>query len=241
MYHEVVPDGTETLPPYSVTQSQLRDVLKDFAARGYTSGSLDDVVGGQQQVNSNSRKRLVLTFDDGTSDFVEYALPVLQELGFSATLFIVAGLVGKRRVWTALDGQPALTPVPLLGTTDIRDLRHMGFTIGSHTVSHPWLPALNYEDVSREVRLSRVMLSDLLGEPVRWFAYPYVAADLKTRSLVQEAGYDGACGGPNRAHEHYYLNRIDASMFSLPELRMRCNGFYHLTRQALRQAQGKAG
>src|SRR6478672_9703252 len=78
MLHEVFPDNAASLPPYSITQSGLRAVLQDFTARGYSSGTLEDVVDG----SAHRGKKVVLTFDDGTSDFTEYALPVLREFNF---------------------------------------------------------------------------------------------------------------------------------------------------------------
>lgn len=242
MFHEVLPDGGGTLPPYAVTQSQLRNILTDFIERGYTSGNLEDALYGRLE-RPGSKKRLVLTFDDGTRDFIEYALPVLQELRFSATLFVVtgiAGMSGGRRAWTALEYQSELSQVPLLNMSELRDLHRMGFTIGSHTVSHPWLPSLGAREVEREVTMSRQVLSHLLGDPVRWFAYPYVAADQQAVELVRRAGYAGACGGSNRQHERYYLNRMDASALTITELRRRCNGLYYLTRQALRRVPSAA-
>src|SRR4051812_43015962 len=92
MLHEVVPDGTDPVPLYGITQAGLRAILEDFSARGYSSGTLDDVVRGLSPRASGAStkkhrgKRLVLTFDDGTGDFLKYALPVLQEFKFSATL-----------------------------------------------------------------------------------------------------------------------------------------------------------
>ena len=242
MFHEVVPDKSATLPPYAVTQSQLRNIVSDFIERGYTSGTLEDIVYGRSE-RPGSKKRLVLTFDDGTRDFIEYALPVLQELKFSATLFVVTGITGMlggSRAWGALESQLDLAQVPLLSASEIRHLHALGFTIGSHTVSHPWLPSLCAKEVEREVTLSRRALSDLLREPVRWFAYPYVAADQQAVALVRKAGYAGACGGSNRQHERYYLNRLDASAFTMPDLRRRCNGLYYLTRQVLRRVPSAA-
>jgi peptidoglycan/xylan/chitin deacetylase (PgdA/CDA1 family) len=189
---------------------------------------------------------MVLTFDDGTRDFVDNALPVLQELDITATLFIVAGKVGGRRDWDPLHGDP-LAPVPLLDSDELRHLRAQGFTIGSHTYSHRWLPAssarghsgpgLSASQARREVLLSREVLSALIGEPVRWFAYPYLGADSRGYELVREAGYRGACGGPNRKHERYYLNRIDATAYPLPKLRLRCNGLFHIARQLYRETR----
>jgi peptidoglycan/xylan/chitin deacetylase (PgdA/CDA1 family) len=89
--------------------------------------------------------------------------------------------------------------------------------------------------------MSRQTLSDLLGRPVRWFAYPYLAANNLTRTLVSDAGYEGACGGPNQKHSRFYLSRIDASYYTIPQLRLRCNGLFHITRQAIRQVRYGVG
>jgi peptidoglycan/xylan/chitin deacetylase (PgdA/CDA1 family) len=239
MFHEVLPDGTDPLPPYSATQSQLRAILRDFVAHGYEAGTLDDVLAGQGLgAGGNGARgrgnRVVLTFDDGTHDFVDNALPVLQELGFTATLFIVAGMVGGRREWKVLPGQPELTPVPLLDAGELRALHADGFTIGSHTMTHPLLTGLGREEAQRELSESRRVLSEIIGAPVDWFAYPYLGASAETKRLVQEAGYRGACGGPNQPHSRYYLNRIDGPGYSLSELRLRSLGWYHMARQVVR-------
>src|SRR6476659_17432 len=93
MLHEVLPDDQAPLPPYAITRAGLRAILADFTRRGYTSGTLDEVRAPHRP------KRLVLTFDDGTADFLEHALPILEEFKFSATLCIVADFVGKQRTW----------------------------------------------------------------------------------------------------------------------------------------------
>ncbi|HST04785.1 MAG TPA: polysaccharide deacetylase family protein, partial [Chloroflexia bacterium] len=109
MFHEVLPDYTPNLPPYAITRSGLRNILVDFIERGYSGGSLDDVMPSATMgvlPRPRAKKRMVLTFDDGTRDFVDNALPVLQELDITATLFIVAGKVGGRRDWDPLHGDP---------------------------------------------------------------------------------------------------------------------------------------
>jgi peptidoglycan/xylan/chitin deacetylase (PgdA/CDA1 family) len=231
MLHEVLPDSTAALPPYAITRSTLRAILQDFTRRGYTFGTLDDVVGRP----SAGARRLVLTFDDGTADFIEHALPVLQEFHFSATLFIVAGLIGGQRHWQGGPGGTPMSPVPLMGAADLRALAAQGFTIGSHTMSHADLPALPPAEAAAEITQSRAVLSDLLGQPVDWFAYPYVRATAATRALTQAAGYRGAVGGANQPHQRYYLNRLEVGIFSLPQLRWRTNGLYHFTRHTYRQ------
>ncbi len=246
MLHEVVPDKACSVPPYAVTQSRLREILTDFTSRGYTSGSLEAAVRpiagkngrqGTYDVPSVRRRQVVLTFDDGTYDFMAYALPILQEFDFRATLFVVAGMVGGMRTWSSLPGQPTLPTVPLMGVQELRALGDLGFTVGSHTVSHTVLPTLNSVEARREIAGSRHALMNLIGRPVDWFAYPYLAANRTTRGLVREAGYHGACGGANQRHSRLYLNRIDASYYTVKELRLRCAWWFHSLRQAVRHVR----
>lgn len=235
MLHEVLPDGTWPLPPYAITKSYLRRVLGDFASRGYTSGTLDDALYGPSPKQPAGTKRLVLTFDDGTRDFWDNARPILHELGWKATLFIVAGALGGQRAWEGYGSQPAPERASLLTGEQVVALHAEGFEIGSHSLSHRMLPPLADSELWEEVSTSREALESLVGGPVRWFAYPYLGSDARVESAVRQAGYEGACGGLNRKHSRYYLNRVEVSTFTLAQLNMRCNALFHTTRQALRE------
>ena len=230
MFHEILPDTAAACSPYAATPAKLRVVLADFTRRGYTSGTLQDVIAPRRA------KRLVVTFDDGTADFLDYALPVLEEFSFSATLFVVAGAVGGRRGWTTRAGGP-LRPVPLLAAADLRALAARNFTIGSHTLTHRALTDLAPAQAEAEIRDSRARLTDLLGAPVAWFAYPYVAVDAAIQARVCAAGYAAACGGYHQPNGRYNLTRLDAAVFTVAELRRRSSALFHLTRSLLRRAR----
>jgi peptidoglycan/xylan/chitin deacetylase (PgdA/CDA1 family) len=147
--------------------------------------------------------RLVgLTFDDGYRDFLTSALPVLERYGFTATLFIVAGLLGGENEW---DDEPRL---PLLDKDELREVRAHGIEIGSHGLSHVRLTGLDHATLRREVQDSRELLSGLLGEPVHGFCYPYGSLDGPAVRAVQEAGYAYGCG--------VKVSLAAVSRFSLP-------------------------
>lgn len=234
LFHEVLPDGTAPLPDYAVTRSQLRNILRDFVGRGYLPGSLEDALGERPRKG----KRLVLTFDDGTRDFLDNALPVLDEFGFKATLFIVSGLMGKERAWKTSAGDALVAPVPLMSADEVRELHRRGFTLGSHTVSHKALSGLPDEEVRCELGESKKALEGLTGASVEWFAYPYISLNDRTRQLVKETGYRGACGGYNAAHSRYHLDRIEASVFTLEQLRQRTSPLRFALRALIRKAKG---
>lgn len=67
----------------------------------------------------------------------------------------------------------AALPNDLMMTSDqVRGLRRGGMQVGAHTVNHPILARLPAAQARREIDDSRRWLQDLLGEPVRVFAYP---------------------------------------------------------------------
>jgi len=161
--------------------------------------------------------RLVgLTFDDGYQDFATSALPILERYGFTATLFIVAGLLGGENEWD--DGQR----LPLLDKDELREVRARGIEIGSHGLSHVPLAGLDHATLRREVQDSRELLSGLLGEPVGGFCYPYGSVDGPAIRAVQEAGYAYGCG--------VKVPSAAVSRFSLPRTHVgERDGFLRLT------------
>ena len=65
--------------------------------------------------------------------------------------------------------------------------------IGSHSATHVRLQGLDADRVKIEINDSRATLSELLGQPIRGFAYPFGSMDASVRQAVREAGYEYAC------------------------------------------------
>src|SRR5262249_35484229 len=75
--------------------------MRTLAQAGYTTLSLETASTLMQQSDPIPPRLVVLTFDDGYLDTFETAAPILRQCGFTATVFIVAGLVGRRSLWDA--------------------------------------------------------------------------------------------------------------------------------------------
>jgi len=133
-------------------------------------------------------KAIALTFDDGTVDFVENALPALVGECLPATLFVVAGKLGQKMDWLNRCGIP---PIPLLSAETLRDLPSL-IDLGSHSLTHRRLSSLTEAELCAEVTESKGMLEQLVGRPVRWFAYPFGETSEAMQAKVQEAGYEAA-------------------------------------------------
>lgn len=65
-----------------------------------------------------------------------------------------------------------LQQAPKLSIDSLRELDAKGFGIGAHSVEHPILSHCTPEQAYREISESREHLEELLGSPVKSFAYP---------------------------------------------------------------------
>ena len=152
-------------------------------------------------------RAVVLSFDDGYENFAEHALPVLQEFGYPSVLFAVSGLLGQPARW--LDGEG--DKPGLLSGERLRGLRAANVEIGSHSVSHPRLSRLAPALARREIDDSKTALEQVLGEPVRFFAYPYGDYSPAVREAVAQAGYQAALtcarGAANTAPNPFEIPR----------------------------------
>jgi peptidoglycan/xylan/chitin deacetylase (PgdA/CDA1 family) len=118
---------------------------------------------------------LEISFDDGNVSDLYVAAPMLAKRGLSATFFVLTGRMGER---------------DFLSGEEIRALDALGMTIGSHGINHPRYTTLNDAKLDEELLRSRARLEDLLGKPVRRFAFPYGDFDARTLRRSLESGYD---------------------------------------------------
>lgn len=96
------------------------------------------------------------------------------------------------------------------------ELSDKGVDIGAHTVSHPILSTLSLDEAKSEILESKEYLENLLGKPVRHFAYPNGRPNLdyliEHRDLVEVGGFDAAVstkwGAVTKATDRWQLPRF---------------------------------
>jgi peptidoglycan/xylan/chitin deacetylase (PgdA/CDA1 family) len=108
---------------------------------------------------------VVVTFDDGSADVLDLALPVLAEHRIPALLYLATAFVEEGRRFP--DGaRPASWGA-------LRDALATGLlTVGSHTHRHAPLGRLAPSLVAQEVDRSRDLIGERLGVTAIHFAYP---------------------------------------------------------------------
>jgi peptidoglycan/xylan/chitin deacetylase (PgdA/CDA1 family) len=86
-------------------------------------------------------------------------------------------------------------PGLMLSWDQVVAMQKGGISFGSHTASHPILSKLSREEACMEILVSKRVIEEKLGIPVRALAYPngktHDFSDL-TKRLVRESGYECA-------------------------------------------------
>lgn len=215
MYHRVAEVSENSLCVTPGRFAEQMAWLKRHGLRGVGVGTLIDAMRAGRQ-----RGLVGITFDDGYDNLVEAALPALLRNEFTATMFIISGLLGGTNKW---DEGPVW---PLMSAGRVRELASAGMEIGSHTITHLRLADADARQVKAEVVDSRASLSDLIGAPIRGFAYPYGSMDAAAQDAVRGAGYDYACAAMTPISQ---LGRVTLPRMFIAE----CDGDLRMTAKRL--------
>lgn len=82
-------------PDYTL-EAGLLDRCIAFFKRHYNIVSVDDVLAARRAGRRLPARALLITFDDGWSDNVDFALPRLRRQSVPGLLFVVADVIGRR-------------------------------------------------------------------------------------------------------------------------------------------------
>jgi len=74
----------------------------------------------------------------------------------------------------------------------IKELSKLGFTIGSHTMTHAFLNEVEKEQAFWEINASKKIIEELTGKPCEAFCFPRGRYDDKIIKMVKDAGYKWA-------------------------------------------------
>jgi peptidoglycan/xylan/chitin deacetylase (PgdA/CDA1 family) len=108
---------------------------------------------------------VVLTFDDGTADFTDVVVPLLQRYSVPATLYAATAYIE--------DSVPFPDGSPPCSWAGLADAVQTGLVeVGSHTHTHRLLDRCDPADVDDELDRSKGLIHDRLGREAMDFANP---------------------------------------------------------------------
>jgi len=189
MYHSVSEDPEPGISPYyrlATPPVLFRKQMRFLKDHGYVVIDLAEALRRLEGRAADLDRLVVLTFDDGYSDFMKHALPVLADFGYAATIFLPTDFVNDSR--KSFKGRGCLT------WAEVRELRSLGMCFGSHTASHRQLHGLKWPEVEREIADSKRILEERLGEPANSFSYPYAYPQIDLAFCKRLSAILNACG-----------------------------------------------
>jgi peptidoglycan/xylan/chitin deacetylase (PgdA/CDA1 family) len=171
-----------------------------------------------------------LTFDDGTIDHLEVLPELLERLDVRATLYVCPGLLGQPN--------PFLHPESGLRFLNADELRSLAgnprIEIGSHTRTHVVLEDATEEEAFAEMSASKTDLEQLIGAPVRTFAYPRCYYSPAAPVAAKTAGYIAAvtCGARGSWHPYELKRQAMASFDGRLAFELKSRGWWYPLQQS---------
>ena len=165
---------------------------------------------------------LLLTFDDGYASLAEHVYPVLADMGFTATTFLITDYVGRLNTW---DVRYTWDRLVHLDWDTIGRWQERGFDFASHSASHARLTWLSDADAAAELERSRETLRHRLGpQAARAVAYPFGARDERIERLARAAGYELGFGGVQGNGSPLALARLPVYVWEVGRIPMALRG-----------------
>jgi peptidoglycan/xylan/chitin deacetylase (PgdA/CDA1 family) len=217
MYHGISDDPQPEFSPYyktTTSRAVFEQHLRRLTEGGYRSVTMDEAASILQAGDARMDKTVVITFDDGFRDFYDLAFPALKQHGHTAVMYLPTAFIGNDR--RSFKGRGCLT------WQEVRELRAAGIEFGSHTVSHPKLYELSWQEIEIELAVSKERIERELDEEAASFAYPFAFpqqderfAD-KFKKMLRDLGYRNCAttiiGRARAGDDLFCLKRLPANV-----------------------------
>ena len=203
-YHSIDSSGSAI----SVSEEDFRRHVRWLAGGPARVMPLDALVAWK-----DDRDAVALSFDDGFINFATIAVPLLEEHGLPATLFVATSHVGSTNAWHSPKQRGHFPVLALLDWDGIAAVAERGVTIGSHGRTHRPLTSLDLAELKNELAGSFDDVRREIGVSPTFVAYPFGAASLRERNEAAQI-YDLAVTTDLRDlasdEDLHMLPRIDA-------------------------------
>lgn len=211
-YHMVQQEDPKDAYAYNVPVEDFQQQLDYLQEQGYTTISIRDYLRAKKGLLQLPEKPIILTFDDGYESNYKELLPILDERGLKATIFMVTNDIGK-------DGY--------LSWQQLKDMEKRGIEIGSHTANHLPLTGMSLDEAREEVKLSKLLMEWNGMKTIYTLSYPNGKYTTDLEQMLKEEEYLAAVTGDAGLNtfdtDPYQLQRINIlhPTFGLTEFKWR--------------------
>jgi len=175
MYHHVQSEESAkankqtSISTYTDYFDKQMQYLKD---KGYQTIPVDNLINFFDNGTPIPPKSILITFDDGYSDFATEANPILQKFGFKAVVFLPTGLMENSGYLT---------------WNQIKDIGSSIF-FANHTWSHKNV-GVNIQTLQYEISTADTQLTEHNLNSPKVFAYPYGIDTKAAEKLLESTNY----------------------------------------------------
>ena len=165
MFHSIEDKNSVNESIYHMPVIRFREICK----------LLDDIRIEAQNDYGNSIE-IIFTFDDGYRNYIDNALPILDQYSFKSIVFLIAEHINDK------SGK-------YISSNDIKSLvEHTGVTIGMHGYSHIDLSSLSDEYLEEELANIK-QVCDPIDFSTSYFSLPFGRANDNVILKLAEQGY----------------------------------------------------
>jgi peptidoglycan/xylan/chitin deacetylase (PgdA/CDA1 family) len=197
MYHELELPGR---PPCQSEPGYVRYIVHEAAFRSQMAWLKSAGIRGMsvgEALTFPEQPGVAITFDDGCETDCIAAAPLLKEAGFGGTFYITVGFMKNRGY---------------LSARQVRELADLGFEVGCHSMTHPYLSELSLEALRRELVDPKTQLEEMAGRAVEHFSCPGGRWNERVAQVAREAGYKSVATSRNsvnhRLSDAFSLGRV---------------------------------
>ena len=170
--------------------------------------------------------RFAITFDDALESFGRVGVDELAMRSWPSTVFVPSAQMGRAPAWENAETYGD----DVLSAPELVELKKQHVEIGSHSRHHVRLPDLDRATIDDEVGGSRIELEREIGDPARYFAYPWGDWSDTVVDACRNAGYERTftvSPEPVRDPDTYLVPRVTVhTSDSAWEFRLKALGAY---------------
>jgi len=166
---------------FSVSPKDFEKQIRLLIDKKYRFIDFDELLRFLNNETELSSKSVVLTFDDGYEDFIENALPILNQYNIPAIVAIHSNRSNKE-----LNNN-----FKLMSWEQVKSLPS-SIKIANHSLSHTNLKELNEKQLFEQIIDSTRVFEERLGTRPNIFCYPGGKYSSKIIDLIRSQGYEMA-------------------------------------------------
>lgn len=175
LYHKISQNEINEL---TVTVSEFENHLKFLKKNSYNPITLTELIENIYSDIPLPENPVMITFDDGYKNNIEFALPLLKKYDCKASIFLPVAFIGKTNLWD--DGNEKL-----LNNEEIINLNNDIIQFGLHSFSHKNFKKIPSDEIKQDIAKCVSTLKNFGIKFIPAFAYPYGGRP-KNKSTYEE-------------------------------------------------------